>query len=169
MGSAPASLPGNKEDAASAVVLGTLAESRIISSGEVEDGNTLGSEIRTALVEYGIIYADEQVEQYYFLGFFSKLAEGALLTDRAVIYYYRLYENAFEVVYFPFEQIIHIDKVEVGSTLSDSIYLFESINFGTIFIPLSDDNEVGARFMETVGDRMNAQYRGQPNMANPEL
>lgn len=120
-------------------------------------------------MEYGIIRANVQVEQYYLLGFFSKLAEGALLTDRAVVYYYRLYENAFEVVYFPFEQIIHIDKVEVGSTLSDSIYLFESINFGTIFIPLSDDNEVGARFMETVGDRMNAQYRGQPNMANPEL
>lgn len=103
-------------------VLGTLSETGVVPSTEIQSGSELTERQMSQLLAEGIILEGEVIKFFYSEGIYSVLEGGNILTENEVISYLKNADGALEIYSIPIKDIKTIEVLEEGSFFSDSIY-----------------------------------------------
>lgn len=118
---------------------------------QVMQGDTLSPEIRQALIDNEVIYPFEIIERYYFWGLSDPLEIGVLLTNYAVIYYFKDEGGVVSGYAIQFDQIAKIELLSRGDSFVDSLIRIEGIEPDVwMEIPLSAEMGGDIEFIKAV-------------------
>jgi hypothetical protein len=132
-------------------VVGIMTMTGALTSTEVLPGTELRANDRAALVEAGIVDADEAVRWFYSDAFVSVLGAGNVLTDRRVIRYFEDGDGKLAVYALALEEIASIELLEPGGALADSVYKVNGHEPDTwLQLALSVENGGDAKFVEAL-------------------
>lgn len=94
----------------------------VMPSTRVQSGEEMYQHDIQALVDHGVLTADDKVAYFYAQGLSSILESGNVLTQDRVILYFTNEGGEVEVYEIFFDEITAVTMEEPGSSLSDSVY-----------------------------------------------
>lgn len=137
------------------VVFGLATTTGYLPSTEVVVGREVSTEDRNELVSIGVLNEDEKIELFYSYGFLSILEGGNILSDRAVVTYFRGTDDKLNIQELTFSQIKNVELQQDGNFWNNAIYKIDSYDDGVgIAVELSIENGGDVRFIEALREKV---------------
>lgn len=138
-----------------ALGFGMLTVTGAFPSTEVLAGDKVPANQVATLVEHNIVESEEEIAYFYSAGMFSILVDGNLLTDRRVVSYFKNAEGELEIYDLYFTDIEHVELVQQGNLLTNSVYQINAYAVDTWFqIVLSAEAEGDKKFIAALQQKI---------------